>query len=54
MRVFFMRHITGDSRRHTTLLPGTLDDCVGGDPPVRVTDAVVDILDVEPLDFNSA
>jgi hypothetical protein len=49
-----MRHIIGDSRQHTTLLPGTLDDCVGGDPPVRVIDAVVDILDVEALDFNRA
>ena len=44
MRVFFMRHISGDSRQQATLLPDTLDDYVDEGRPVRVIDAFVDTL----------
>jgi len=54
MRVSFMRHITGDSRQQATLLPGTLEDCVDGDHPVRVIDAFVDMLDMRELGFSMA
>ena len=49
-----MRHITGDSRQQTTLLPDTLDDYVDEDHPVRVIDAFVDTLDMKALDFSKA
>ena len=54
MRVFFMRHITGESRDQATLLPPTLDDYVAADHPVRVIDAFVDSLDMKALGFNKA
>lgn len=54
MRVFFMRHITGDSRQQATLLPDTLDDYVDEDHPVRVIDAFVDTLDMKALGFSKA
>ena len=49
-----MRHITGDSRQQTTLLPDTLDDYVDEDHPVRVIDVFVDTLDMKALDFSKA
>ena len=54
MRVFFMRHISGVSRRQATLLPDTLDDYVDEDHPVRVIDACVDTLDMKVLGFSKA
>ena len=54
MRVFFMRHITGESRQQATLLPDTLDDFVDEDHPVRVIDAFVDTLDMKALGFSKA
>ena len=54
MRVFFMRHVTGDSRQQATLLPDTLDDFVDEDHPVRVIDAFVDTLDMKALGFSKA
>ena len=54
MRVFFMRHITGDSRQQATLLPDTLDDYVDEDHPIRVIDAFVDTLDMRALGFSKA
>jgi transposase len=50
----FLRHLTGDSRHQSTLLPDTLDDYVDKDNPVRVIDAFVDILDVSKLGFSKA
>ena len=49
-----MRHITGDSRQQATLLPGTLDDYVDEDHPVRVIDAFVDTRDMKALDISKA
>ncbi len=49
-----MRHITGESRQQSTLLPDTLDDYVDEDHPVRVIDAFVDSLDLKALDFSKA
>jgi len=54
MRVFFMRHIEGESRHQSSLLPDTLDDYVRDDDPVRVIDAFVDHLDLSKLGFNKA
>ena len=54
MRVFFMRHITGESRQQTTLLPPVLEDYVATDHPVRVIDAFVDSLDMRTLGFSKA
>ena len=54
MRVFFMRHLTGDSRHQSTLLPDTLDDYADKDNPARVIDAFVDILDVSKPGFSKA
>ena len=49
-----MRHITGESRQQSTLLPATLDDYVDEDHPVRVIDAFVDTLDLKALGFSKA
>ncbi len=49
-----MRHITGEDRHQTTLLPDSLDDFVAADHPVRVIDAFVDSLDMEALGFAKA
>ena len=49
-----MRHITGESRQQSTLLPDTLDDYVDANHPVRVIDAFVDMLDLKALDFSKA
>jgi transposase len=49
-----MRHITGESRQQSTLLPDTLDDYVDEDHPVRVIDAFVDNLDIKVLGFSKA
>lgn len=54
MRVFFMRHIQGESRHQATLLPDTLDDYVAEDHPARVIDAWVDSLDMVTLGFALA
>ena len=40
-----MAHISGFERDQLLLLPGTVDDCVGSDNPVRFIDAFVDDLD---------
>ena len=39
--VFFIQHIIGDSKQQTTLLPGTLNNYVDEDHPVRVIDALL-------------
>lgn len=49
-----MRHITGESRQQTTLLPPVLEDYVATDHPVRVIDAFVDSLDMRTLGFSKA
>ena len=49
-----MRHITGESRQQSTLLPDTLDDYVDEDHPVRVIDAFVDTLNMKALCFSKA
>ena len=49
-----MRHITGESRQQSTLLPDTLDDYVDEDHPVRVIDAFVDTLNMKALGFSKA
>ena len=40
-------------RGQLSLLPGSLDDWVGKDNPVRVIDAFVDGLDLKKLDFET-
>lgn len=54
MRVFFMRHLQGESRKQTTLFPESLDEYVSKDNPVRVIDAFVDSLDMLDLGFTLA
>ncbi len=54
MRVFFMRHIQGESRQQSTLFPERLDDYVSADNPVRIIDAYVDQLDMAALGFTYA
>ena len=54
MRVFFMRHITGESRQQVTLLHDTLDDYVDENHPVRAIDAFVDTRDMKVLGFSKA
>lgn len=49
-----MRHVTGEDRHQTTLLPDSLNDFVASDHPVRVIDAFVDSLDMEALSFTKA
>lgn len=49
-----MPHLTGQSRQQISLLPESLDELVGADPPVRVIDAFVDTLDVAALGFRRA
>ena len=49
-----MRHITGESRQQSTLLPDTLDDYVDKGHPIRVIDAFVDTLDLKALGFSKA
>lgn len=49
-----MRHIQGDARQQTTLLPDTLDDYINEDHPVRVIDAFIDTLDIQTLGFSKA
>ena len=49
-----MRHINGESRQQSTLLPDTLDDYVDEDHPVRVIDAFVDTLNLKALGFSKA
>jgi transposase len=49
-----MRHLQGDSRHQTSLLPESLDEFVPADHPVRVIDAFVDSLDTVALGFSLA
>lgn len=49
-----MRHLDGESRHQSSLLPDTLDDYVGMDHPVRVIDAFIDSLDCVALGFAKA
>lgn len=49
-----MRHIIGESRQQSTLLPDTLEDYVDENHPVRVIDAFVDTLDMKALGFSKA
>ncbi len=49
-----MRHIQGESRRQTTLLPDRLEDYVPDDHPVRVIDAFIESLDLVALKFTLA
>ena len=49
-----MRHIIGEDRHQTTLLPDSLNDFVASDHPVRVIDAFVDSLDMAALGFTKA
>lgn len=49
-----MRHVQGESRYQTTLLPESLDELIGSEHPVRVLDAFVEMLDVRGLDFGKA
>ena len=46
------RFIEGADRRQATLLPNTIDDYVGGENPVRVIDAFVELLDLAALGFE--
>ena len=45
--------IEGADRGQLSLLPGSLDDWVGNDNPVRVIDAFVDKLDLNKLGFET-
>jgi transposase len=49
-----MRHIQGENRHQTSLLPPSLEDFVATDHPVRVIDALVDKLDLASLGFAKA
>lgn len=49
-----MRHIIGESRQQSSLLPDTLDDYVDEEHPIRVIDAFVDTLDLKALGFSKA
>ena len=48
-----MRHITGESRYQSTLLPPSLDELVGAEHPVRVINAFIDTQDLKALGFAS-
>ena len=45
--------IEGADRGQLSLLPGSLEDWVGNDNPVRVIDAFVDKLDLNKLGFET-
>src|SRR5712671_7823144 len=45
--------IAGVDRRQLSLLPGSLDDWVGENNPVRVIDAFVEALDLKDLGFET-
>jgi transposase len=49
-----MRHIQGENRHQTHLLPPSLEDFVAADHPVRVIDALVNKLDLATLGFSKA
>ena len=49
-----MRHIQGENRFQTTLLPESLEDFVDVNHPVRVIDAYIDSLDIRGLEFSKA
>lgn len=49
-----MRHIQGENRHQSSLLPPSLEDFVAADHPVRVIDALVDKLDLTSLGFTKA
>jgi transposase len=46
------RFIEGADRRQATLLPDTIEDYVGEENPVRVTDAFVEMCDLVTLGFE--
>ena len=48
------RYVEGTDRRQTFLLPGSVDDYVGADNPVRVVEAFIDALDLSELGFARA
>lgn len=54
MRVFFMRHLQGESRTQSTLFPESLDEYVSAENPVRVIDAFIDTLNMQQLGFTLA
>lgn len=49
-----MRHLQGQPRSQTALLPPSIEEYVADDHPVRVIDAFVDSLDVVDLGFDKA
>jgi len=49
-----MRHIQGENRHQTSLLPPSPEDFVAADHSVRVIDALVDKLDLVALGFSKA
>jgi len=49
-----MRHIQGENRHQTSLLPASLEDFVAADHPVRVIDALVNKLDLASMGFSKA
>jgi len=49
-----MDFISGEDRGQTLLLPDSLEDYVGEDNPVRVTDAFVNGLETHGLGFSGA
>ncbi|MDM3872686.1 IS1182 family transposase [Porticoccus sp. W117] len=49
-----MRHIQGESRTQTSLLPASVEDYVGQEHPVRVIEAFVATLDIQQLGFTKA
>lgn len=51
---FCMRHLQGQPRSQTALLPPSIEEYVPDDHPVRVIDAFVDSLDVVDLGFDKA
>ena len=48
------RFIEGENRSQSTLFPESLDDYIAEDNAVRVVDAFVNKLDLQPLGFNRA
>jgi len=46
-----MNYIQGTDRNQTFLFPGTIDEIISDDNPVRVIDVFVDKLDLKSLGF---
>lgn len=49
-----MSYIQGESRNQRYLMPGTIDDYIGEENPVRFLDAFVEQLDLKELGFEHA